>query len=697
MLLFSARGVTDDTQDRDATYRALSAYGLEATVEPVEPPAICDVSAIRPVRLSVTVRNVSPIPFTGVVRIDLSVNGADPRFFLPGFMYGRNRGEAPLAVPHPYARIRPGKEAKPASSWWMVRGDRLANPCALIVADGRVRGLCASPCLTVDADGSLRGWEPSEREEGLEPGRFRFAGYTCTLGSDGETSSVGVTIGYENAPWLFVASNDVRDRAPLRDGAVELPPGSSATIIVDVFDHAADDERGIIPAMEHTYRRFHQPPRVVGDAATTVRDLSGAIMRDAWLDDRRMYAGFVFDRPSTFADRTGWDGRWYQELGSSSWTNGMAAAAPMLASALRLHDDAMRRQATACIDGIVSGSWNERAGLPFDAVNRGVWSNRGWWADGLPSAGHSSYLTGQAAYYVLESYRIERDLAGVAHDDWLDYVRRTVDTFERSRNGADEYPYLFDERTGAGIAYDSFAGAWCMAAGAAWTQLTGDLRHLDGLRRAERRYHDAYVRHMECYGAPLDTSKAVDSEGILAYVKAARLLHAITGDGLYLDHIRDALHYESTFRFCWNTPVSTPPLSHVGWSSCGGSVTSTCNPHIHPMSSNIIGDMAYYLDERDDAYLRSRMEDAVLWSCQTYNTRPGEYDYGDIGWMSERFCYGQGLLHERYPDGSPASTWFALMPWAAGSILDGLTGPYWDRYVEPAPEPVGGKDGSDAA
>ena len=40
--------------------------------------------------------------------------------------------------------------------------------------------------------------------------------------------------------------------------------------------------------------------------------------------------------------------------------------------------------------------------------------------------------------------------------------------------------------------------------------------------------------------------------------------------------------------------------------------------------------------------------------------------------MSERFCYGQGLLVERYPDGSPASTWFALMPWAACSVLEGL-------------------------
>ena len=31
------------------------------------------------------------------------------------------------------------------------------------------------------------------------------------------------------------------------------------------------------------------------------------------------------------------------------------------------------------------------------------------------------------------------------------------------------------------------------------------------------------------------------------------------------------------------------------------------------------------------------------------------------------------FLTEKYPDGSLASTWFALMPWASASIIEGLT------------------------
>lgn len=89
-------------------------------------------------------------------------------------------------------------------------------------------------------------------------------------------------------------------------------------------------------------------------------------------------------------------------------------------------------------------------------------------------------------------------------------------------------------------------------------------------------------------------------------------------------------------------------------------------------------ELAYYLQQREDGYIRSRLEDIRLWSCQCHATYDGEYGYGRKGWLSERFCHCQGLLKEHYPDGTPASTWFALMPWACGSLLEGLTGTAWE-------------------
>lgn len=87
----------------------------------------------------------------------------------------------------------------------------------------------------------------------------------------------------------------------------------------------------------------------------------------------------------------------------------------------------------------------------------------------------------------------------------------------------------------------------------------------------------------------------MDSEGVLAYIRVARLLHELTGKAVYLDHLRDALCYEYSFKFCYNVPVQVPPLSRLGWSSCGGSITSVANPHIHPMSCTVVDEMFYYL------------------------------------------------------------------------------------------------------
>lgn len=116
-----------------------------------------------------------------------------------------------------------------------------------------------------------------------------------------------------------------------------------------------------------------------------------------------------------------------------------------------------------------------------------------------------------------------------------------------------------------------------MAALAYYCYLFHDKEMFKGLIKSEEHYYDAFVKKLQCYGGPLDTEKAIDSEGILAYIRAVRLLHMITGRDMYLNHLRDALCYEFSFKFCYNSPVKVPPLSRIGWSSCGGSITSVAN------------------------------------------------------------------------------------------------------------------------
>lgn len=610
----------------------------------------------------VCVKNEGGAPFSGVVRLCLPFEAVEPRFFLPGFIYGTNRGEAPLVVDSQTPRLRPAPTEFPASPWWMTRADRLSHPVALAFTGQRVTGLCASPWF-VRANGMRRAWTP-----GVSGAFDQYAGFGCDL----DAREVWYTLGYENAPWFFLDSHHYSPRAELGENAFVLAAGEEVTFELAAFDYPAGDERAIDGAIRWVYGRFHEPPREGLPAATAVSDIAQAVSGEAWIGANSAYAGFVFDWQHDNEVRL---------LPSITWTNGLAVAVPMLQAAHRLGREEMRSQALQCIDHIVQTSVNPKNGLPFTAEVDGAWSNRGWWYDKQPVPGHAAYLVGQALYYILKAWDLERR-HGADHPEWLEYVARVLEVTERSRNADGEYPYIFSETSGAGLCYDAMSGAWCLAAAAYFAALTGDRARLPALLASEAHYHAAYVVPMTCYGGPLDIDKQVDSEGVLAYIRAARWLHALTGDAGLLKHMGEAIEYEFTFKFCCNSPIQVPPLSKVGWSSCGGSITSVTNPHIHPMSSTIVDELMDYVEKTGDGYVQSRLQDTLLWSRQVSSTFDGEYDYGKRGWMSERFCHCEGLLTERYPDGSPASTWFALMPWACGCILEALCGRAWETMKE---------------
>ena len=608
---------------------------------------------------TLTIWNAGEAPWEGVVRLSLPFESAMPRFFLPGFMYGTNRGEAPLVSDSKSPRLRHAPTGFPASPWWLTRSDRLSHPVALAFTGSRVTGLCASP-YTVRGEDGRRAWSP-----GISGNFDQYAGFGCDI----DRCEVCYTLGYENAPWFFLESHHIEPRSPVSGNAFHLEAGGVFSIDVAVFDYPSRDARGINGAFRWAYRRFHESPREGLSVRTAVEDIATAVSRDAWLEDSNAYAGFVFDWQHDHEVR---------RLPSISWTNGMAVAVPMLQAAHRLEREDMRGQALRCIDHVVNTSINPGNGLPFTAEVDGVWSNRGWWYDRQPVPGHAAYLVGQTLYYILKAYALEKGY-GVEHRQWLAYVEGVLEIVERTRNGDGEYPYVFSEDSGAGLCYDSMSGAWCLAAAAYHAVLTGDRRHLSEWLESEAHYHAAFITPMVCYGGPLDIDKQVDSEGVLAYIRASRWLHELTGDEQLLSHMGDALEYEFTFKFCYNSPIKVPPLSRVGWSSCGGSITSVTNPHIHPMSSTVADELLYYAQRTGDEYVNSRLLDTVNWSRQVSSRFDGEYDYGKRGWMSERFCHCEGLLTERYPDGSPASTWFALMPWACGCILEALTGEIWGR------------------
>lgn len=637
-LACSVRSINDE----DVMYRNSGEVGIQFFMSEIAADSIKKVYKVSFV-------NAGKEDFRGVIHLKLLCACKNPKFFMPGYMYNRNTAQMPSGGRKAFPRIKKDKIEMPQSPFFMTRSDRLAEPMSLIYDEGKVMGISAAPYLTNEKTGAFD----------------RFCGFSCNI-CDGNFAGVGYTLGYENAPWLFVQTAKVIEREPLQEKNVFcLPKGSSYSLELTIYDYVGEDERSIYKAVEDAYYKYHESPRSIPgmDEKKAMRMLAEAIRDYAWLSEEKMYSGFVYDRPEGFT---------YNKIPSISWTNGLSVAVPMLLFANLLRDEKAREQSLAYIEGMLSDSYNPLSGFLYESIEAGIPSVHGWWYDGMHSGGHSGYINGQAIYYLLKAYADEKEKNNILHENWRIMAGRIVKRMNEVINADYEYPFSMSEETGAGIEYDSMGSVWCLAASALYEVITEEDNLLEGLLKSEAHYYSHFVKKVECYGGPLDTDKAVDSEGILGYIRAVRYLHQMTGAEYLLDHMRDALLYEFTFKLGYNTPVMVPPLKQIGWSGCGGSITSTANPHIHPMSGTIIAEMKYYLRYRENEYVKNRLRDTIGWSLQTFNTKDSEYGYGKVGWMSERFCFCEGLLTERYPDGTVAGTWFALMPWACASLIEGF-------------------------
>ena len=652
-----------EKNDPDTFYKPLISEKMVVNVKMIKGIG----AAHEPYVCNVTVTNKQSIEWKGVVRFEVASSEAiEGRFFLPGFLYGKNRGEVDRPVGSTlYPRLRKGDINLPYSPFWMVRSDRLTHPVAIVQFDNTYYGVSGSPYFKKKSKGLVE-WYPGE------PGEFAlFNGFGCSLENQ---ASVYYTLGYENSPGMY-DGNKISPRTALTDNCINIDPQSEITFRLYLYEFTNTDQVASVGSViKNVYERYHEAPRQSVSARRSVGDIANAIYTDAWVPAINNYSTLVYLKDG-LVDQV--------PMASISWTGGVEIAVPELQAALRLGNEPMRQQAISCIENIVNNSLNQKSGLPFDAFNDGQWTINGWWIRDLKgSEGHSSYLTGQCIWYILKGYEQEKKSRNLEHRNWLEFSRKVLERTIKTLNKENAFPYTWSAETGEGKDYDGFCGCWCLAALSYYIKITSNMELLATCNLVDDYYFTKFVKRMECYGTPHDTWKAVDSEGILAFIKANRILHELTNDTKYLEYLKAGLEYEFTFKFCYNVPVQVPPLSKIGWSSCGGSITSTCNPHIHPMSNNVLDDILYCYKIIRDPYLKMRMNDTWFWGLQTYNSKDNEMDFGKKGWMSERFCYSEALLIEKYPDGSPSSIWFCFLPWGASNVLEGLCGDMWDYKIE---------------
>ncbi len=563
----------------------------------------------------------------------------EPFHLIPACLFGSNNAD----------RVRPGEfplltdrfpGVRFCASAWEFRADRAAMPISVLCTKEGVYGISVDPY--------------AETENGLKIRNGVFAQLPA---------SFGISIGYTNRPVTFI---DKRNEGISVGDSTREACGSGS-----LYYFPGADRTGAHRMIRMEYERR----RARAEYRKTFREAADALF-DTFVDvnwdpEAQEYTNRCC-RPDDWLTLRPW--RKVTEIG---WTGGAIQALPMLMYEKLTPGFCPERYhgARTAADHLnrICGCYNPDSGMLNDLMVPDAEGSRvnGWWTGyGLVRDCHCAYNSGTAVYSLLYAVDFLRKRGEKAPGLWQETAERVLETAVslQREDGAFGYTYAEDRREVTD--WDGFAGCWFAAAAALLHRLTGEGKWLDAARKALD-YYGRFVRDLNCWGTPMDTWKAVDEEGNIAFLKTCAVLWQDTKDPEILEHFRCSAEYEYLWRFGYATKPEYPPVRE-GWSSCGGSVTSVSNPHIHPMGVLINSELEMLAEITGDDYHRRRAEDGKAWLMQTLELYPDKTGYGRYGLLSERWCPSDGLLTERYADGRMYSSWFSYNLWAAADALQAI-------------------------
>jgi hypothetical protein len=523
---------------------------------------------------------------------------------------------------------------------WEFRADRASHPVSILCCAAGAVGVSIDPYSKCD-----------EADEG-----FIGNGVFAALPNE-----FGVSLGYGNDPLTFV------EKTHFRPATADLCRGATAS--GSIFAFRGKGRREAHRIVRALYDEHRDRPAYRKSYAEALRALADAFATVNWSSELQQYTNRKCQVP---VDRELKPWRAVVEIG---WTGGSMLAYPFALAERILPELKLPKTSSQIFDEVCAG-WNESSGFINDATLNRSTQNRpagwneseinGWWSGFLPQTrdAHCAYTNAHAAYYLLSTPQPKRE--------WVRTAIRVLDTARELQRADGAFGYLFASRERKVIDYDGFAGCWFAAAMVRAWRITGETHYRESAERAIH-YYATFVRDLACWGSPMDTFKSVDSEGNLAFLRAARLLHQFTGNDEYADLLAVGANYEYLWRYGFRARPQCPPLASSDWNSCGGTITSVSNPHIHPMGVVATGDLEYLAKISRDDYHQSRADDGLAWLMNTLELYPDVVGYGQYGVLSERTCPSDGLLVEQYhDDGSPASTWWSYNAWAAGSAMEAI-------------------------
>jgi hypothetical protein len=566
---------------------------------------------------------------------------------IPGNIHGDNN--APFVRPGEFPCLTSARPAeRNCAPLWEFRADRASHPVSILCCQRGAVGISIDP------------YSPSrDADDG-----FIRNGLFAAL-----PDRFGVALGYGNDPLTFVekthfapATADLTHRAGA-SGNIFAVPGAGRLAAHRIV-RALYEEMRSVPQFSRSFR----------DA---LRALADAFAKINFSPEIQQYTNRKCRVP---VDLTLEPWRAIVEIG---WTGGSVLAHPFQLAERLFPDLKFPKDSAQIFNEIVTG-FNESSGFLNDTTLNRFTRNRpkdwnaseinGWWSGFLPQTpgNHCAYTNAHAAYYLLRAASNPLPADAPHCRRWVDVALRVLDTAVELQRDDGAFGYIFSSSEKKVVDFDGFAGCWFAPALVHAWKLTSNTRYRDAAARALH-YYRHFVTNLACWGTPMDTFKSVDSEGNLAFIRAAKLMHTHTTDPLYLDMLQDGANYEYLWRYGFRARPQSPPLKDSDWNSCGGSITSVSNPHIHPMSTVVTEDLHYLARKTGDAYHANRADDGIAWLMNTMELYPQITGYGAYGILSERTCPSDGLLVERYhDDNSASSTWWSYNAWAAASAMEAI-------------------------
>ncbi|MBN2852240.1 MAG: hypothetical protein JXQ23_05825 [Clostridia bacterium] len=521
-----------------------------------------------------------------------------------------------------------------SSEVWEFRADRASHPVSIITCQNGSIGITVDPYIT-DSETIIRNGVYAQLPD-----------------------IAGVSIGYQNRPLTFTNKENMTASTnnKLRKAAI-----SGKIYLSREYGRLSCHK-----IIQRVYQTYHEMPVYKNTLSDYLNGFLDSYEKINWSDEMNAFTNMSCHLPGDPVLKP-----WRPLLGIG-WTGTSILIYPLLMAQILLHEDNSFTQKLLRLLDEMSTRINPESGLFYDLVRPYKGSDvNGWWAGYLVKDCHCAYTNGNGIYYLLKSFKLMEKYKHIRKEAWLQSALTALDSIILLQKENGNFGYTYSTLKREMLDDKGFAGCWFIPSLALAYEITGLQKYLDSAIKGLHYYHQ-FVKELTCYGTPMDTYKSIDQEGNLAFIRGARHLHEITKNTVFLKYLEDSANYEYLWRYSFKANPECPPLKGSQWNSCGGSVTSVSNPHIHPMGVTVTSDLLYLYRATRDEYHRERALDGLYWGLQTADLYPSVTGYGKLGVMTERYCPSDGLTVEQYENGEKSSIWFTFNGWASASVLEGL-------------------------